>query len=51
MQLQIIKAHSADIKDFRKLFLHENNFQFVCDKCHYYGWADAYIFMMLVAID
>ncbi|OQP65679.1 GNAT family N-acetyltransferase [Niastella populi] len=45
MQLQIIKTTSADIKDFRKLFLHENNFQFVFDKCHYYGWADAYIFM------
>ena len=45
MQLQIIKTTSADIKDFRKLFLHESNFQFVFDKCHYYGWADAYIFM------
>jgi GNAT superfamily N-acetyltransferase len=45
MQLQFIKTQSEDIKDLRKLFLHENNFQFVCDKCHYYGWADAYIFM------
>jgi len=45
MVLQIVKTHSEDIKDFRRLFLHENNFQFVCDKCHYYGWADAYIFI------
>jgi GNAT superfamily N-acetyltransferase len=45
MQLQIVKTHSEDIKDLRQLFLHENNFQFVCDKCHYYGWADAYIFI------
>jgi GNAT superfamily N-acetyltransferase len=45
MQLQITKTTSADIKEFRKLFLHENNFQFVFDKCHYYGWADAYTFM------
>jgi len=44
MQIQIVKAGSEDIKDFRKLFLHENIFQFVCDKCHYYGWADTYIF-------
>jgi GNAT superfamily N-acetyltransferase len=45
MQLQIIKTNSEDIKDLRNIFLHENNFQFVCDKCHYYGWADAYVFM------
>lgn len=44
MQLELIKTQSEEIKDFRRLFLHENNFQFIYDKCHYYGWADAYIF-------
>lgn len=28
----------------RASFLQENNFQFVCDKCHYYGWSDDYLF-------
>jgi hypothetical protein len=32
-----------DIRVFRVLFLHENHFQFVYDKCHYYGWADTYV--------
>jgi GNAT superfamily N-acetyltransferase len=45
MQLQFVKTRSEDISAFRKLFLHENNFQFIYDKCHYYGWADAYIIM------
>ncbi|MBO9203466.1 MULTISPECIES: GNAT family N-acetyltransferase [Niastella] len=45
MRLQIVKTQSADIKDFRQIFLQENNFQFVYDKCHYYGWADVYVFI------
>ena len=45
MQVQIIKTDSEDIRNFRQLFLHENNFQFVCDKCHYYSWADVYVFI------
>lgn len=28
----------------RQLFLEENNFQFIHNKCHEYGWADSYIF-------
>jgi GNAT superfamily N-acetyltransferase len=42
--MQITKTSSQDIADLRKLFLHENNFQFIYDKCHYYGWADAWLF-------
>jgi GNAT superfamily N-acetyltransferase len=42
--MQITKTTSQDIAELRKLFLHENNFQFIYDKCHYYGWADAYLF-------
>jgi GNAT superfamily N-acetyltransferase len=45
MRLQIVKTQSADIKDFRQIFLQENNFQFIYDKCHYYGWADVYVFI------
>lgn len=45
MQVQILKTRSEDIKDFHNLFLHENNFQFVFDKCHYYGWADVFVFV------
>jgi hypothetical protein len=28
------------------LFLQENNFQFVHNKCHDYGWADTYLFSL-----
>ena len=44
MEIEIIKTNLEEIKAFRVLFLQENNFQFVCDKCHYYGWADTYLF-------
>lgn len=46
MEIEIIKTSLEEIKAFRVLFLQENNFQFVCDKCHYYGWADTYLFMI-----
>ncbi len=46
MEIEIIKTSMEEIKAFRVLFLQENNFQFVCDKCHYYGWADTYLFMI-----
>lgn len=45
MQITINKTESAGILDFRTQFLHENNFQFVCNKCHDYGWADTYLFL------
>jgi RimJ/RimL family protein N-acetyltransferase len=43
MHIQITKTRSKYIQHLRQLFLHENNFQFIYDKCHYYGWADVYI--------
>lgn len=46
MQVQIIKTPLEDIKDLRVLFLHENHFQFVHDKCHLYGWADTWLILL-----
>lgn len=45
MQLQVIKTGLSDIRALRLLFLHESSFQFICDKCHLYGWADTYLFL------
>ena len=44
MEITIAKATLADITAFRNLFLQENNFQFIHNKCHDYGWADTYLF-------
>lgn len=44
MNIDIIKTNLESIAPFRVIFLHENNFQFVCDKCHYYGWSDDWLF-------
>lgn len=46
METIIHKAPLQEILRFRNQFLHENNFQFVCNKCHDYGWADTYLFQM-----
>ncbi|MBC7829007.1 MAG: GNAT family N-acetyltransferase [Chitinophagaceae bacterium] len=46
MKIEVIKTELEVIKAFRIVFLHENNFQFVYDKCHYYGWADDYLFLI-----
>ena len=46
MEIKVIKTELEEIKAFRVVFLHENNFQFVYDKCHYYGWADTYVFLI-----
>jgi hypothetical protein len=43
MKLEVIKTDLNDILHLRTLFLQENNFQFVHDKCHTYGWADTYL--------
>lgn len=43
MDIKIIKIGLDAIKDFRVLFLQENHFQFVHDKCHLYGWADTWM--------
>jgi GNAT superfamily N-acetyltransferase len=44
LPIDIIKTDLESIHPFRVMFLHENNFQFVCDKCHYYGWSTDYLF-------
>jgi len=45
MDIKVIKAELAEVQDFRMLFLQENNFQFILNKCHLYGWADTYLFL------
>jgi hypothetical protein len=44
MELKVIKTSLEEIQPFRILFLHENNFQFIYNKCHNNGWADIYLF-------
>lgn len=40
----IQKTTSNEIADLRELFLKDITFQFIHNKCHPYGWADAYLF-------
>ncbi len=42
MEIKVVPAGLKDIEALRILFLHENHFQFVHNKCHLYGWADCY---------
>lgn len=42
--INITKTNLESIQPFRVMFLHENNFQFIYDKCHYYGWAEDWMF-------
>jgi GNAT superfamily N-acetyltransferase len=44
--IEIVETNLETIQAFRVMFLHENNFQFVCDKCHYYGWSTDWLFKM-----
>ena len=46
MEIKVSKTALKEIQEFRVLFLQENNFQFVYDKCHRYGWADTYLFTL-----
>jgi GNAT superfamily N-acetyltransferase len=46
MEIKVIKTELDEIRGFRILFLHEGNFQFIHNKCHLYGWADTYLFLM-----
>lgn len=41
-----MKVELEEVMAFRILFLQENGFQFIYNKCHDYGWADAYLFMI-----
>jgi RimJ/RimL family protein N-acetyltransferase len=44
MEFKVTKCSLPIIQPLRVLFLHESNFQFVCNKCHDFGWADTYFF-------
>jgi hypothetical protein len=46
MSLQVLKTHLEAIRHLRVLFLQQNRIQFVHNKCHVYGWADQYLFLM-----
>ncbi|MET6998421.1 GNAT family N-acetyltransferase [Chitinophaga defluvii] len=46
MGIKVIQTELANIQDLRILFLQETNFQFILNKCHLYGWADTYLFLM-----
>jgi len=42
MEIKIVSTNVAQVQPLRDLFLHENKFQFIYNKCHLYGWADVY---------
>lgn len=44
MNFTVIKTTLDEIREMRASFLQEMNAQFICDKCHYYGWSDDYLF-------
>lgn len=46
MDLKVVKTPLAEIQHLRDLFLQENTFQFVYNKCHGAGWADTYLFTL-----
>jgi hypothetical protein len=46
MDLKVTKTSLAEIQHLRDLFLQENTFQFVYNKCHGAGWADTYLFTL-----
>jgi hypothetical protein len=46
LKIEINKTTLNEIRELRMLFLQENKFQFVHDKCHYYGWSDDYLFLI-----
>lgn len=43
MSISVEKVALEKIQGLREQFLHESRFQFICNKCHDYGWADTYI--------
>jgi RimJ/RimL family protein N-acetyltransferase len=46
MNIEILKTALENILSMRIQFLHENKFQFIHHKCHMYGWADTYLFLV-----
>jgi len=43
MTIEIIKSQLEQIKDLRILFLQDNRFQFIYNKCHENGWAEDWL--------
>ena len=43
MSFELRKTGLEEVKPLRARFLKENNFQFVHNKCHLYGWADTWL--------
>ena len=43
MPIKILPSNLPELGLLRDLFLQENCFQFICNKCHVYGWADHYL--------
>ncbi len=46
MEITITRADEETIKPLRILFLHEGNFQFVCNSYHARNWADNYLLLV-----
>lgn len=46
MEIKVVITGLEAIRGFRILFLQEGNFQFTYDKCHLYGWADTWLFLI-----
>ena len=46
MEIKATRVELEEIQTYRISFLHENNFQFIYNKCHDYGWADNYLFLI-----
>ena len=46
MEIKIVRTKVTQVQSLRDLFLHENQFQFIYNKCHLYGWADVYAFII-----
>jgi len=44
MEIKLSKTGHEEIRSFRIIFLQENNFQFIHNKCYDYGWADCWLF-------
>src|SRR5690242_17947842 len=43
MNIIVTKTILAEIQSMRGLFLYENKFQFIYNKCHTYNWVDTYL--------
>ena len=46
MEVKVIRTGLESILELRALFLQESNFQFIYNKCHLYGWADTWLFLV-----